>query len=142
LSASIAIDASTGLSWVHPAQATAEASALLSEIASGAEVIVPSLWFTEMANALLILERRNKLTSDERRQALTRLEELNFSIDDADPRLAFAAVSDLAAECGLSVYDATYLELALRKKLRLATRDDGLKRAAKQCGVKIFSRRA
>jgi predicted nucleic acid-binding protein len=138
LSAKFVVDASIGLSWVHPAQATAEASALLSEIAGGSEVVVPILWFTEIANALLVLERRKKLTSDERRQALTWLGGLNFSIDDADPRLAFGAVSDLAAGCGLTVYDSTYLELALRKKIKLATRDDGLKRAAKQRGVKIL----
>lgn len=134
------VDASIGLSWVHPAQADAEASAVLGEIASGAKVVVPSLWFTEMANALLVLERRKKLTSDERRKALARLGGLNFSIADDDPRLAFGAVSDLAAQHNLSAYDATYLELALRKQIKLATRDDNLKTAAHRIGVKAFSR--
>ena len=63
-------------------------------------------------------------------------------LDDAllcfGPRLAFGRISELAAEHGLSVYDAAYLELAVRRKLPLASRDDALRKAARSCRVKLL----
>lgn len=62
-------DASVALGWVHPAQATALTGAMLDAIAEGATLEVPALWPLEVANALLVLERRRKLTRDEGRRA-------------------------------------------------------------------------
>ena len=132
------IDASIGLAWVHPSQATSQTAALLRQVELGAELVVPALWFSEVANALLVLERRKKLSADEREKALSRLASLGASIDEEGPRLAFTATSKLAFEHGLSVYDACYLELAARRKLALASRDDTLRAAAKRSGVKLL----
>ena len=51
------IDSSVGFAWVHPNQATPETDKLLQEIEAGATVVVPALWFIEMANSLLVLTR-------------------------------------------------------------------------------------
>jgi predicted nucleic acid-binding protein len=63
---------------------------------------------------------------------------LNPVVDEEGPRAALGRVSELAAEHNLSVYDAAYLELALRRGLPLASRDAGLNRAAQRCGVKVL----
>lgn len=131
------VDASVGFAWVYPSQASAETDRLLEEIASGATVVAPSLWFLEVANGLLAAQRRNLLTAAERRAALERLAALSLTIDEETAQSAFRRTSELAEKHGLSVYDATYLEVALRRKLPLGSRDGALRNAAKRCGVKV-----
>lgn len=63
-------DASTVIGWIHPARATDESDAWLAHVADGAELIEPSIWPLEIANALLVLQRRKKLTAGEREEAL------------------------------------------------------------------------
>jgi predicted nucleic acid-binding protein len=137
VSARFVIDASIAVAWVHPAQATRETDRLLDEVAGGVRFAVPALWLLEVANALLVLERRRKLKADERAEALETLLTLGPAIDDDGARHAFGRVSDLAREHDLSVYDATYLELALREKLPLVTKDHGLRAAARRATVPL-----
>ncbi len=132
------VDASIGIAWVHPAQATPQSQALLDAIAAGAGVRAPALWSLETANALLVLTRRGKLTEEERVAALTALAHLSVALDHEMAALAFGRLSELATRYGLSVYDAAYLELALRKKLPLACRDGPLRTAAKRNRVKLL----
>lgn len=123
---------------MHPDQATTATDTLLDDVASGAMVVVPVLWFTEMANGLLVLQRRRKITPAERRTALQTLSDLTLVVDEEAHRAAFRKTSELAEKHGLTVYDATYLEVAVRRKLSLATRDSALKTAAKQCGLRVL----
>ena len=132
------IDASVGLAWVHPAQATEESDGLLRQLKQGVTLVVPGLWFQETANALLVLERRKKLKADERREALVTLRALNTKPDFEGTYLAFGKVSELAELHGLSIYDATYLELALREQAPLGTKDAPLQKAAKNSGVPLL----
>jgi predicted nucleic acid-binding protein len=132
------IDASLGISWVHPAQATEATAELLQEVKRGVLLVVPVLWFVEIANALLVLERRKKLKPEERRQALTAVSALNIKADFDGIPLTFRKTTELAEKHGLSVYDAAYLELALREQLPLATKDPPLQSAARKCGVRLL----
>jgi predicted nucleic acid-binding protein len=135
MSATLVIDSSVGFSWVHPNQATPETNKLLEDVEAGASVVVPPLWFLAMANSLLVLQRRKKLTREERKAALLTLSEMRFIVDDAPAKAAFDKVSELADKHDLTVYDAVYLEVALRRKLPLASRDTALIHVAKKCGV-------
>lgn len=137
MSTGCVIDSSVGLAWVHPDQATPETDKLLAAVETGSNILVPSLWFLEIANGLLALQRRKKLTATERKTALETLARLNFTLDEEAGR-AFREISELAAEHGLSVYDAVYLELAVRRKLPLASRDEALCKAAQSCRVKLL----
>ena len=101
-------------------------------------MVVPSLWFLEIANSLIVLERRRKLTREERRIALATLSKLNLIVDEESRHAAFSTTSELAEKYELSVYDASYLELAIRRKLPLASRDTSLNAAAKKVGVKVL----
>jgi predicted nucleic acid-binding protein len=138
LSAGWVIDSSVGFAWVHPDQATTATDKLLDDVANGAIVVVPVLWFVEMANGLLVLQRRRKITPAERRTALQTLSDLTLVVDEEAGRAAFRKTSELAEKHGLTVYDATYLEVAVRRKLSIATRDSALKAAAKHCGLRIL----
>ena len=120
MSAGWVIDSSVGLGWVHHDQATPETNKVLAEVEGGITVVVPSLWFLEIANGLLVLQRRKKITGAERKSALETLARLNLTVDDEAGRVAFQQTSELAEKHGLSIYDATYLEVALRRKLALA----------------------
>jgi predicted nucleic acid-binding protein len=134
----LVVDASIAAAWVHPGQATAETDAILDEIARGAKVVVPALWPVEMANVLLVLERRKKLAATERAAALSALRSLALTVDHEMSGLAFTELSRLATELTLSVYDAAYLELALRLKVPLACKDGPLREAAKRSRVVVL----
>ena len=138
MSAAWVIDASVGFAWVHPDQATLETDKLLKEVESGATVVVPGLWFLEIANGLLVLQRRKKLTAEDRKSALATLARLNPAVDEESNKAVFQKTSELAEKHGLTVYDATYLELALRRKLPLASRDEPLRAVAKKCGLRVL----
>ncbi len=134
------VDASMAFAWVHPSQASVEADALLERITSGAAVIVPPLWFLEVANGLLAAQRRGLVTASERKRALQQMSALTVTVDDEGVRTAFGRTSALAEEHGLSVYDAAYLEVALRRALPLASRDRAILTAAGREGVEVFRR--
>jgi predicted nucleic acid-binding protein len=101
-------------------------------------VVVPVLWMFEVANALLALARRRVIHEQQYERARQYLTNLRPIIDDEGPRLALSEISVLAQKNGLSIYDAVYLELALRKGLPLATRDSALNKAAKRAGVRTL----
>jgi predicted nucleic acid-binding protein len=131
-------DASVAIGWVFPAQATAQTGAMLETIAGGATLEVPALWPLEVANALTVLRRRRKLTEGERQTALGWLRGLPLRVDHEMALLAFTRLSELAAAHQLSVYDAAYLELALRRRLLLGTKDGPLRTAARRAGVSLW----
>jgi predicted nucleic acid-binding protein len=132
------IDASLGLAWIHPHQASAQTDTLLREVGTGITLLVPALWFLEVANALLVLERRRRIKGDERREALATLRALNINADFEGVTSAFGHLSDLAEKHRLSVYDAAYLELAMREHLPLGTVDAALQEAAGRVGVNLL----
>ena len=137
MSASFIVDASVGFAWVYQGQATQETDRLLNDVAAGATVVVPALWFLEMSNVLLVAQRRHRLTAGQRKSAMEKLTAMQLTVDEEGSRNAFGKTSELAEQYGLSIYDATYLELALRRLLPLASRDEALRNAARQCGLTV-----
>lgn len=135
---SFVADASVAIAWVHPAQATPETDAMLDRLAAGDSLIVPALWPLEVANALTILRRRRKLKPDEARTAIEIIRELPVVIDHEAAAVAFTRLVDLASEHDLTVYDATYIELATRRQLPLASNDARMKQAAIRSGVELW----
>jgi predicted nucleic acid-binding protein len=132
------VDSSIAIGWVHPSQATELTQQLLREVQGGTNVWVPSLWHLEVANALLVAVRRKLMTDSHRLTALALLGQLRLSVDDETSRRAFSVISELAAKFSLSVYDATYLELASRKSMPLGSRDEPLRAAARKSGVRLL----
>lgn len=131
-------DSSVGVAWAVHSQASDATDQLLENVAAGTSLVVPTLWPFEVANSLLVLLRRRKILAEDRDRALGSLARLPLVVDDEGPRFAFGRISELAAEHGLSVYDAVYLELAARRKLPLASRDEALRKSAQACRVKLL----
>jgi predicted nucleic acid-binding protein len=132
------VDASVAIAWIHPAQATDATNNLREKLKTGWPLVVPVVWFHETANALLVLERRKRLKPQERTQALLALRSLNLKVDQDGVSNVFSRTSELAEKHGLSVYNATYLELAAREQLPLAIQDPPLREAALSCGVELL----
>jgi len=135
---SFVADASIAIAWIHPSQATAATQSMLAAIAEGAVFEVPAIWSLEVANALIVLKRRERITERERKFAIERLAMLPHVIDGESPAFAFGRISELAIKYGLSVYDAAYLELAQRRRLPLGCKDGPLLEAARKARVEIW----
>ena len=99
------------------------------------EAIAPRLWAYEVRNSVLMGVRRKRITPTEAKEFLESLRSLPIRLDDPS---SYDTVFNLAQANGLTVYDAAYLDLALREKLPLATLDDSLSKAAAQNGVALL----
>lgn len=130
-------DASIAIAWVHPDQATAESNEWLGHLVAGATLVAPSVWPLEVANALTVLARRRRLTTQERDAALAALSELPVSLDHEGSARGLSELAAMAVAESLSVYDASYLELARRRSLPLACRDGPLRAAARRHRVQV-----
>lgn len=128
------LDGSVALAWCFPDEKEPYAQAVLDSLAS-ATAFVPSLWHLEVANALLRGERRKRSTEADTASWLAFLIALPITLDEETPIRAWGDVLRLARAHHLTVYDAAYLELALRERLPIATLDDKLKAAAAAAGV-------
>ncbi len=131
------IDASVALAWCFDDEATAATRALLDRF-EGEHAEVPSLWHLELANALASSERKRRITPARASEFIALIGGLPIEVDEETPRRALSAVLDLARSEGLSAYDASYLELAMRRGVPLATKDDDLARAARRVGVALL----
>lgn len=132
---SFVLDSSIALSWFMPDEVAA--LALLDKtVQQGA--IVPTIWLLEIGNVLLCAERANKLTIAQRYQALDALKDLPIKIDQTTLHSTWSKAMELAEHYKLTLYDASYLELALRCNLPLATLDKALNHAAQKIGIIIL----
>lgn len=129
------VDASVTLAWCFQDERTPFSEAVLDLLAANGEAVCPAVWPLEVTNALLVGERRKRLTSADIGAVLKRVADLPISVDPIRIRDVFGAVLFLAREEQLSVYDASYIELALREGLPLATLDKRLRDAARHRGV-------
>jgi predicted nucleic acid-binding protein len=134
-----ALDASVAVAWCFEDEATEFTEGVLDLLSAGGEALVPSIWPLEVANALLIAERRKRIALAKVTALLIRIAGLPISVRPSDPKHAFEQILLLARQTGLSQYDAAYLELAVREGLPLATLDGELKRAAVAVGVELVA---
>ena len=128
------LDGSVALAWFFEDELDPYAERVEDSLAR-ATVVVPSLWFLEMANALLVGERRKRTTGAKVTQFVGLLSALPVVADGQMDARAFGDVMPLARAHRLSAYDAAYLELAARRGRPLATLDKQLIAAAKATRV-------
>lgn len=131
------IDASLALAWCFEDEASPRADAALEGLALDGAV-APAIWPYEIANALRSAERRGRI--DEREMlGLTRLlGALPVDVEETPLARALAEILPLARALALSAYDASYVELALRRGVPLATADDQLAQAALAAGAQLL----
>jgi predicted nucleic acid-binding protein len=132
----LVLDSSVCLSWFFPDERTSFTDTAL-DVAAKEECWVPSLWRLEFSNALLVAERRRRLTHAERLQMLDEASRLTLRVDTHVHDLR--QLSSLASQHGLSTYDATYLELALRLGASMITLDKELATAGNAAGLEVHA---
>jgi predicted nucleic acid-binding protein len=131
------LDNSIVMAWSFADEVDEYADAVLDRLTS-TRAVVPVLWPLEVANALLMGERRKRSTEAESIKWTAILSTLPIVIDGETNAHAWSATMSLARGQNLSAYDAAYLELAIRRGVPLATNDEKLKVAAKAVGVALF----
>lgn len=134
----LVLDNSVTMSWCFPDEHDPYAQDVLKALPVTAAA-VPTLWPIEAANILLVGERRGRISQADSAIFIGLLEGLPIRIDDETSDHAMKASLGLARAQNLSVYDAAYLELAMRRGLPLATLDARLKGAATAVGVSIYA---
>src|SRR4051812_34414107 len=132
----LVLDCSIALCWYFQDEADPYADSVAEKLVS-AEALVPSLWALEVANAVLMGERRKRSTQADAQRWIAVLETLPITLDGQTSARAWNDTLTLARAQNLSAYDAAYLELALREGLPIATLDAKLKAAAQAVGVPL-----
>jgi len=133
----IVIDASVALAWCFPDEASDYADGVLVAL-EDRTAIVPAIWPVEVANALLVGERRKRIRQPEVRRFVELLKGLSI-LEDGQPFAdTVSNILPLAREHDLSAYDAAYLDVAVRHGAPLATLDKAVQKAGRAAGVKIF----
>lgn len=135
---SFVVDASVALSWCFEDESSPLTDAVLERLTDGAAV-TPVIWPLEIANALRSAERRGRIDEQSIPAATQLLMTLPIQVDEAvGLDAALGRVLQVARSLGVTAYDATYLDLAARRGLPLATADDQLARAARAAGIDLF----
>jgi predicted nucleic acid-binding protein len=132
------LDCSVTMAWCFEDEMSVYTENVLEALRKGRSAKVPPIWRLEVANVLLLSERKkriSRLISNNFKNALT---SLPITIDSLANDRIFDTVYELAHELSLTIYDAAYLELALRERIPIATLDTDLSRAAKKIHIEIF----
>lgn len=127
------IDTSIAMAWCFEDESTEATEAVLDRLA---EDVVPAIWPLEVANVLLVAERRGRVTEAQASRFLALLEQLPVETDDSPTDLA--ALVAAGRRHRLSSYDASYLVLVERLGTPLATLDARLAEAALNAGVPLL----
>ena len=131
------VDCSVTVAWCFEDEATVELDSLLDRVQREGAV-VPPLWISEAANVLLLAQRRGRIDRETMQERLALLDMLPIETDNmASGAVWRSSVLTLADVEALTFYDATYLELAIRRGLPLASSDAALRRAARRRGVVV-----
>ena len=136
MSENFVIDNSVVMSWCFEDASSQYADAILGSL-EVSTAIVPSIWLLEIGNVLLVAERKKRLSEADSARFIALLTELPIAIEQEPPGRMFKEILALAREHRLSSYDASYLDLAMRRGLPIATLDNGLISAAKRVQVPI-----
>jgi len=131
------IDASVALSWCFEDEASRRGDRVLDLLAE-TSAIAPAVWPLEVANVLLVAERTKRISRGESERFLAILRSLPISVVPQPTPQIFGGAFALGRDTGLSSDDASYLLLAMREGLPLATLDRPLRRAAKRVGVEVL----
>jgi predicted nucleic acid-binding protein len=127
------------MAWCFADEATLETARVQDRLIAEAAV-VPAHWFLEVVNVLAMAERRRRITAADAGNFLRLLSVLEIQTDHETSARAFDHLPPLCRSHGLTSYDAAYLDLALRRRLPLASLDDDLREAAMHLGIQVLGK--
>ena len=131
------VDTSIVMAWCFKDENDDHADAIL-DLLQNSNTVVPSIWPLEITNVLLVAERKKRLKRKDGYRFLSLLAELPITVEQDSYQRMFGEIFALAHMYGLSSYDASYLDLAMRKGIPLATADKTLRNAAKKARIKLL----
>jgi predicted nucleic acid-binding protein len=131
------LDSSVTLSWVFKDEAAPETDALELQ-ARDYGAVIPSLWYVEIGNALLMAEKQKRITREDAKFHIKVITSLPLEPDRENLHYIMEKTLSLARAHDLTTYDAAYLELALRHDIPLATKNKDLRVAAGKLGVAVL----
>jgi predicted nucleic acid-binding protein len=134
---SMVLDSSVTLAWVYRDEVTAAVNQVF-DLLMGGGAWVPGLWRLEVGNALQMGIRRKRHGAEFRDATLADLLQLPIEVDPETDQQAWVSTLQIAIQHRLTLYDAAYLELALRRQLPLATLDSELRRAAESEHIRVL----
>jgi predicted nucleic acid-binding protein len=132
-------DASIAMSWCFLEEATPATQSLFDDLGK-VRLVVPSLWFLDIANVLYLAEKNRRIPNDRVHAFIKFVSNLNIEVDDEGFRRAFGPVLSLCRTYRLTSYDAVYLDISQRRRLALATLDEQLRKAAKKVGLLLLGK--
>ncbi len=132
------IDNSVVMAWCFKDESSKYADIILESFKEY-NAMVPAIWPLEVGNVILAAERRKRLKEADSVRFLTLISQLPITVQQETPDRMLKEIFAIARECYISSYDASYLDLAMRNGVSLATQNSGLKKAAKRCDVPLFS---
>ncbi len=131
------LDISVVLTWCFPDENAAMAQHVAGMFKRGDTAVAPSFWPHEVLNALLVGEKRKRISRELVRSFLNDLAMLPIVLEQFPAGVVFDRIQRLGREHGLTAYDAAYLDLALDSGLPLATLDEDLRQACKKTRVRL-----
>jgi predicted nucleic acid-binding protein len=131
------VDNSVVMSWCFKDETNNYADTVLDRLTESAAV-VPSIWPLEVVNVLLVAERQKRLSESDSIRFLTLLSQLPIVVEYERPEMMKELLA-LARSNNLSSYDASYLDLAMRKGIPIATLDNKLIEAARRIDVPVLA---
>jgi predicted nucleic acid-binding protein len=133
--ADFVLDASIAATWCFEDEATDYTQNILNAVSGTLNGTAPRLWAYEIRNSVLKGIRKARISERDGDLFLASLADLRISLTDP---VVYDGIFAVAKQYGLTVYDAAYLDLAIREGLPLASLDQELRRAAAQAGVSMF----
>jgi predicted nucleic acid-binding protein len=136
MSGDFVVDNSIVMAWCFEDESTKYTDAV-QEMLINHRAFVPSIWPLEVANVLLVAERQNRISMADSGRFITLLSQLPIKVGQSEPDRVFHDTLNLARQHRLSSYDASYLALAIRMGLPIASLDKAILRAAKSIKIGI-----
>lgn len=130
------LDCSITMAWCFEDERSDYADNILDGLKNG-QAIVPTIWPLEVSNVLLISKRNKRITDVEASSFVDALSGLPITVDQTTSTRAMHSIFVLATQLDLTIYDAAYLELAIREKIPLITLDKQLIKAAKKLHISM-----
>lgn len=135
---SFVLDASITLAWAFTDETSPYAEAVFDRIGSDS-ALVPPVWWLEVMNTLLVGERRQRLTSAQSAHFVEVLASLPIAVETDSGGATPGGLLSFSRDLGLTVYDASYVNLALNRDLPLATLDARMRAAAQRAGARLIT---
>jgi predicted nucleic acid-binding protein len=133
----LVLDASVAFAWCFADEATTATGEVLGRLDTDS-AIAPPLLPLEIANVLALAERWKRISPSRVAEFVELIDMLAIEIEEQTSARMLHDVLNLARGEALTVYDACYLELAMRLGLSLASKDVALRRAAARLGVPLL----